>query len=318
MITASAVPAAFKVRRTKGFVFFLVKIVGTLICLYVISRSVSWHELVKSLANIRLEWLGFAVLIFWATQIISSLRCAYVARTLGGHLDLATSMRAHFVGLWFNQVLPSSFGGDIMKMSILKRQVGLSIGTRAILIDRFSGLMLLLLVLSVQLPFYSIYFGGDHWLVSIGWTALVAFFAAAAISGVAASINGKYNFPFGVRHAVELVADVWSFRRGRTLWEQFWTSFVVHVNSVLSFVLIGFALDVHISLVAYVLLVPVVFIVALIPVSFAGWGVREAGAILVFSTVGISKESALGMSVSFGMLLLIAGLPGLIAWILRK
>jgi len=114
------------------------------------------------------------------------------------------------------------------------------------------------------------------------------------------------------------MADIWKFRKGGSLWEQFWTSLVVHVNGIVSFGLIGFSMGLDVDLMLYCLAVPVVFMVALIPLSFAGWGVREAGAIWVFATIGIPMESALGMLIGFGILLLIAALPGLFAWAVKR
>lgn len=304
--------------QTKKILLSLVKVGVTAISLYVISRFVSWDELLKSLTNLRLEWFGLALLIFWATQIVSSLRCIYVARALGGDLDLATSTRAHFVGLWFNQVLPTSLGGDIIKISILKNRVGLSIGTRTVVIDRVSGLMILMFMFLIQLPLYAIYFQSSYWVIWIGLISSISILGILVISRLASSVNGKFNLPFGIRHLTKLMADIWVFRKGRFLWEQFWTSFVVHLNGIVSFGLIGFSMGLDVDPVLFLLVVPVVFMAALIPLSFAGWGMRETGAILVFAAIGIPKESALGMSIGFGILLLIAGLPGLFFWVLNK
>jgi len=161
-------PIAPTSRRTKETLLFLAKVGVTAISFYVISRSVWWDGLLKSLTNLRLEWFGLAILIFWATQIVSCLRCVYVARALGGELDLATSVRAHFVGLWFNQVLPTGLGGDIVKIGTLKNRIGLSIGTRAVVIDRVSGLMILMFMFLIQLPLYAVYFKSVYWVISIG------------------------------------------------------------------------------------------------------------------------------------------------------
>ncbi len=77
-------PIAPTFRRTKETLLFLAKVGVTAISFYVIWRSVSWDGLLKSLTNLRLEWFGLAIVIFWATQIVSSLRYVYVARALGG------------------------------------------------------------------------------------------------------------------------------------------------------------------------------------------------------------------------------------------
>ena len=305
-------------RRSKDTLLLVAKVGITVVSFYVISRSVSWGGALRSLVDLRIGWFGAAIFIFWVAQIVSSVRCAYVARGLSGELDLETSVRAHFAGLWFNQVLPTGLGGDMVKIAKLKSRLGLSIATRAAVLDRVSGLMMLLFALTIQLPLYPVYFDNPHWLTSIGLASSAILVSIVAISGVANSVTQQFRLPFGVRHLGNLMADVWTFRKGRLFWQQFWTSLVVHFNGIACFALIAQSMGIHVDLILLVLAVPVVFVAALFPVSFAGWGVREAGAIWIFGTIGIPKESALGMSVGFGILLLIAGLPGLLVWALNK
>lgn len=318
MTAASSEPFAPKITRTRGILIFLAKTAVTFISFYVISRSASWGGVQESFTHMRPEWFGVAVLVFWAAQIVSALRCVYVARTLGGDLDLATSIRAHFVGLWFNQVLPTGLGGDVVKIAILKKRIGIGIATRAVVIDRISGLMILMFMLLIQLPLYVVYFKDLNWVIWAGSVTFVLFLSVLYFSYHAASIKSQPNFHFGINHLIRIMADIWIFRKGRPLWEQFWTSFIVHLNGIVIFGLIGYSIGLDVVPILFFLAVPVVFIAALFPFSLAGWGVREIGAIWIFAMIGISKEGALGMSVGFGILLLIAGIPGLLAFTLKK
>lgn len=318
MTTVSADFPTPKSTRTKQTLLLFAKAAVTLISFYVISRSVSWDGVQQLRTHIRLEWFGLAVLVFWAAQIVSALRCVYVTRTLGGDLGLAASMHAHFVGLWFNQILPTGLGGDVVKIAMLRKRVGLSIATRAVVIDRVSGLMILMFMLLIQLPLYAAYFKDLNWVIWIGLISSFSFLSVIFFSNLAGSVKRWPNFHFGINYLIRIMADIYAFRKGRPLWEQFWTSLIVHLNGIVVFGLIGLSLGLDVVPILFILAVPVVFIAALLPFSLAGWGVREAGAIWIFAMVGISKEGALGMSVGFGILLLIAGLPGLFAYAIRK
>ena len=57
-------------------------------------------------------------------------------------------------------------------------------------------------------------------------------------------------------------------------------------------------------------IVPLIAISAVIPITFAGWGVREGVVVVVLTAIGFQPEVALLLSVSFGTALLIASLPG--------
>ena len=79
--------------------------------------------------------------------------------------------------------------------------------------------------------------------------------------------------------------------------------------------MLSVAFGYEVNILTYMLIIPLVFLVALLPISFAGWGVREMGAVWLFSMVGMSEERSFLLSISYGVMLLLCGLPGLI-WFL--
>ncbi len=280
--------------------------------LYLVSRSIAWETVDNVLKGAQFPYLIAALALFWVAQIFSSLRCAYVAHVLGGRLNLSTSIRAHFVGLWFNQVLPTGLGGDFIKMAILKKPLGLSVAVRTTILDRLSGFMFLLLALAVALPFYVKLFPTQPELVSA--LGVIAFGGVSAILLGALVVNSESKLVarnpvlLGI---IQLFCDVSKFRKGSALWGQSWTSAIVHFNGIITYALLGFALGINEELLTFILIVPIIFLIALIPISFAGWGLREAGAVWLFGLIGINSASALSLSIFFGLLLFVAGLPGL-------
>jgi D-glycero-D-manno-heptose 1,7-bisphosphate phosphatase len=70
------------------------------------------------------------------------------------------------------------------------------------------------------------------------------------------------------------------------------------------------SLQVTIGLFDCVALVPSITLLAALPASLAGWGVREASAVVLLSLVGVTLEEALLLSMTLGALQLLASLPG--------
>jgi hypothetical protein len=58
-------------------------------------------------------------------------------------------------------------------------------------------------------------------------------------------------------------------------------------------------------------LCPPIFLLAALPISIAGWGVRESGMVVALGYAGVSPEGALVVSVMLGMTVLVGSLPGL-------
>jgi hypothetical protein len=64
-------------------------------------------------------------------------------------------------------------------------------------------------------------------------------------------------------------------------------------------------------------IVPAVMLVSLAPVTFAGWGLREGAMIVGLGLAGVSASDALAVSVAFGLLLVVLGVPGGVLWLRR-
>ena len=60
---------------------------------------------------------------------------------------------------------------------------------------------------------------------------------------------------------------------------------------------------------------PPALVLTVIPISVAGWGVREGALIGLFSLIGADKTAVLMMSLLYGLTLIIVSLPGLVTYL---
>lgn len=302
----------------KNKLLMTLKIAVSAFSLYIVARSINVSSIKNVVGNIDFKFVILAMMIFWVAQVISSLRCVYIANELGKALPLFTSAKAHFIGLWFNQILPTSLGGDVVKVAILREITGLGVAVKAAILDRFSGLFILMLAIAITLPLYAEIIPHEQDTLFEGLRLLAVGFllSVVIIAWISSRARIHLNSSTTISKLVGLVSDIWLFHRGRPLWRQIWTSSIVHLNGIAAYALLGAALGFDVKVLTYVLVVPLVFLVALLPISFAGWGVREAGAVWLFGLVGMPKENALVLSVAYGSMLILSGLPGLI-WFVR-
>jgi uncharacterized membrane protein YbhN (UPF0104 family) len=66
----------------------------------------------------------------------------------------------------------------------------------------------------------------------------------------------------------------------------------------------------------FIVLIPPVILATVIPLSFAGWGVREGVMVALLGAVGISASDSIALSVCFGLVILVGALPGGLVWFL--
>jgi len=89
-------------------------------------------------------------------------------------------------------------------------------------------------------------------------------------------------------------------------------------GGVAIFAALAAALHVDVEPSALFAFVPIAMLIAMVPISFASWGVREASLIFFLGLASVPAEAALSISVAFGLSRLLMGAIGGIAWMLTR
>ena len=95
-------------------------------------------------------------------------------------------------------------------------------------------------------------------------------------------------------------------------------SLIIQLTIVLSGFLILKSMNIDIAFFLFSILFVSVILISTIPISIAGWGVRENLMVLMMSGLGLSNEISLSLSVIFGLVMLLVGLPGGILFLNKK
>lgn len=296
----------------KSYLKTVLRILISCITMYIVfdKSGVSFERLIEAAVN---YWLvACAMLVFWVAEILSSLRCVYIANQLKRRLSLYDAVRAVYIGMWFNQVFPSSIGGDVIKVGVLKRSLGLKSAIVTAFLSRLGGLFMMMLFFILLYPLYEHYFNKDQMLTDfIIIISTVYIITQFLIVYVSVKFKNLKLGAIGKKFFDPILGYFSIYGNASFLLGQMWTSALVHWGGIFSYVLLALALSLDINIWLVVLVVPVVFLVALIPISFAGWGVREAASVWVFGLVGVDAEKALLLSIGYGVFLVLVALPGL-------
>jgi hypothetical protein len=88
------------------------------------------------------------------------------------------------------------------------------------------------------------------------------------------------------------------------------SSSIIVASYLLTFVIAARAIGSYTPLATLVPLIPIVLLAMLLPISIAGWGVREGVAALLWAAAGLSAVEGAAISATYGLLILISSLPG--------
>ena len=255
-------------------------------------------------------------LIFFQNAIVVAWRWERVVAAIDAALPPWRLLKSTIISLFFNQVLPSTIGGDGMRIWLLRamgRPTGLAF--RSVLIDRlvgFFGLLLLGLVGSLYLTARLEQSGPVQVVALICLAGLGLIALAPVLTGVMTWLPSER-----VRRGFATLArEVNLLARNRPRLAR-----LVAVSIVGQFALAGAVfclardLEVPLDLLAACAIVPGVMVAAALPISIAGWGVREATMVIGLGLLGIGQSEAAIISVGFGLLVLFCGLVGGLVWL---
>jgi uncharacterized protein (TIRG00374 family) len=233
-------------------------------------------------------------------------------------IRLSAAVRLCFIGAFFNQLLPSSIGGDVARAWYVYRSgCSRKISAITVLSDRIYGMVMLtgLAVISFPLLWYDSV-SGDA-LIVIGIAVMTA--SAALIAAFWLDRLPRWMQRWAVfRHLGSLSEATRAVSADRgAIGPLLGLSLLIHAITMLAIVVLLGAIAPHLNLLLCAALVPAIMLMAMVPVSIAGWGVREGIMIFGLGLAGVPPEAALVASIMVGLSLAAVGLLGGLIWLMQ-
>jgi hypothetical protein len=268
------------------------------------------------LSHVSLPLLAAGAATLLATSPFGALRWHIVLAAETESPGPWTLLKIVLVGLFFNQVLPSGVGGDAVRAWRCHRLgIGVAAAIRSLVLDRVSGYFVMVVLFAAGLPVLL------HILPDTRQRYGVVLLLCAALCGLLALFLIDYLPRRLLRF--RLIAELAALsREGRRLFARPARSGAVLSLggatvglTVVACMLVANSLGVDLPFSSWVVIVPPVTLIQLVPVSLAGWGVRELGFVVVLAGFGIPAEPALAASLLIGLCMIVVGLPGGLLWL---
>jgi uncharacterized membrane protein YbhN (UPF0104 family) len=263
-----------------------------------------WQHLLSALAHLRIElWLA-ALAVLAGAQVLSAWRWQMLARRLGFERSVPQLFSYYMIGMYFNLLLPTSVGGDVVRAWYLDGRSGRRFAAlAAVLLDRFSGLLVLLalacagvLLSPRQLP---------AWIAGFVWSTSACALLGIALVPVLARWRGGRSQRL---HKVRLALT--TLMAPRLLAFSTVLSLGVQAGNVVLVLLLGEAIGAQVPLAFYWILVPMVTLLTMLPISINGTGVREGAMVLFLAPLGVAEHTAVPLALLWFTVFLAASLLG--------
>ena len=306
-----------------------VKITLTAALMWLILSQLDLDETMRNIGAFTVAGIGMAFVALAVQQLIAAIRLSLVMGMLREKLGLWATIRVSLIGFFFGQTFLSFLGGDAARLwELTKQNIGLRSATNGVLLDRLSGLIANHLLILGMLPWTLEVVNepvsrlGVIMVAVAGAVGIFILFALAWMRGrlgLQKWLTATVGERRWVAHLFDLVSVLKaSFTAPKLAAAALALGIVVNLFNAGIVYLLFADLGANVSLLHCVALVPLVMELAMIPVSIAGWGVREGLMVVAFCMPGAAAGAAFSVSVMFGLIGVAFGLIGCAVWLLRK
>lgn len=280
--------------------------------LIIVLRQVNPALILRTLSQAQFGWVLVTFMLMNASLVLRAYRWSILLHGVGANISLKRLTELYFVGNFFNMFLLSGFGGDVVRILEAARSVPTNIATGTVLLDRFTGLLMLFVMALFALPFRPENFP-DY---------LVWFVVAGAVGGILFLVllmQGKFLRWLGhwLPGPLKTEGDTPIARLLDAVegcgWRAVGGALIISVLFNLVLVLwwktSSLALGLTVPYSYFLLIIPILSVLTLVP-SVSGLGPREALAPLLFAASGVNAETAVSLSFLVFLTLRLSGILG--------
>jgi len=288
----------------------LLKVCLSLALLVILLRQVGWQQTIGTLGKARLPHLAAAFVLYLVGIVVRAYRWQILVSALKTDIPLARLTVLYFVGTFFSNFLPTGIGGDVVRVYELSKQSKRpieSVGT--VLLDRGTGLLMLFLIALVTLIF-------NYRLIAPNVVAAIVLLSLGSWAGLGFVLRRDWLERWGLLRIMARIKPLEELYESvtacglRAIGGALAVSLVFNALLIAVNYLIALSLGVNIPLWYFLLFIPLISFLLVLPISLSGLGVREGGYVYLFAQAGVPAPLALAMSLLFYALNVATGLIG--------
>lgn len=299
----------------KNLLYLLIRIALSFGLLFFLLHKFDFIKTWAVLKGMNLRYFVFVLLLTFLINFLLLLRWLALIRASGLNISFKKVTSAFSMGLFFNLFLPSSAGGDVARsIDLFGHSPEKSKIVASVILDRLSGFISIAIIFSISL-FTGYKLVNDKSVLLIFGLVIFCLFAVLAIlfsSTIFLKICRLFNRFKGIRNNLEnLHRAIIVYRsKYRVIVANVFLSCFTQILSIAAFFLIAKSLHAEIKFIYFLIFIPLIFTVAMLPISIGGLGVRDSSLVYLFSKVGVNPNISLGISLINFALMVIMGLIG--------
>jgi hypothetical protein len=306
----------------KSVLITLAKTGVTALLFFLLFRRVDFSHFGAILRGARLNILLIAFMVLWVGHYICIFRWRMLMRPLMPVLSIGQLFGIYCIGLFFNLIFPTVVGGDVVKMYYAGKPSKLYAQSfAATFLDRDAGMLAMMIIACMITLIHPVAVPGVP-VNLIVWLSFLLFLVAnvviftPSLHRVLTAILHAFRLS---RIAARIDAISSAFRVMGQHWSILAASLAISlVNQLLAISVtwvLAEGLMLHVPLLYFLLFVPVITLVSMIPISLNGMGLREYAFMSLLGAIGIAPASCVALGLLSSAFIILSSLPGGVVYI---
>lgn len=301
----------------KRIVAFLLKISATVVLFYLLFRNIDFEQFSVTLRHARVGLLLLAFFLLWVGHYICIFRWRMLMRPLIPALSIGRLFGIYCIGLFFNMVLPSLVGGDVVKMYYAgkpSKQYARSFA--ATFLDRDAGMLAMMIIACTTTLVHPVSIAKIP-VALIVWASTL-FFLSANIAIFTPSLHRLMTRALHklrlskIAAKIDTVSETFQImaKARVALLGSLAISLVNQIMVIVNIWILSEGLRLQVSILYFLVFVPVITLVSMIPISLNGMGLREYAFLSLFSAIGVPPASSIALGLLSSAVIILSAIPG--------
>ncbi|MBU6449182.1 MAG: flippase-like domain-containing protein [Rhodospirillales bacterium] len=294
----------------RGNAAFFAKLAISLGAFWLALHRVNTSAVITSFSRINWGYFAVALALSILMPILGGIRWWLVCKAIGCRARLGNLVRVFWAGMAMNQIMPAAMSDGLRVLLLVRRGYGAGEAASTIVLERAAMIFALLGMVVVTTPLIgaTVTRGFPKWIPLAMLGAGTVGFSALLFADRNWGRRGTWRIIAVIAALSTHIRRILTSRQGGVL---LISCLVSNLNFVAAGILLGIALGLAVPPLEWLVAIPLVVVVTVLPISIGGWGMREGLLVALLGAASVPVAQALTFSILFGALSAASSLPGL-------
>ncbi len=309
----------------RKFLIPILKFIISAGLIYYLFLKLGFDNVMKQLLDAKVDWFILGIVVFTLSNFLGSIQWRMLLKARGIDLSLGKVIDFYLTGLFFNNFLVGYIGGDAIRIYDVTKAGGkVSDAISTVFLDRFIGFAILSTMALFGASYWINLFTSNHVLLTIViiFAYWVFLFVLLFNENLSSKVSWLFRYFIPERLKVkirEIYLGMNYFRnQKKLLLNVSLISIVIQSLRIYVHYIAARSIGVHIHPVYFIIFVPIIAMLASLPISIGGLGVRESSAVALFSQAWSTPADIVAFEFFAYLIGILGTVPGGIFFILRK